>query len=147
MYLIPFFIEEPKITSLGCKMWTVWVFTSKGGKEIWQTEKRKVDTIVQEEFLNNNLYGSVIPTIQKDVLLYKIDTEATNISEFYTWKDMLQGTSCHEEIWRPFFWVGTSRYGETDEWGWEDEAKEIRLGPFGTVDTLWKVLRDGVKDI
>jgi hypothetical protein len=55
---------------------------------------------------------------------------------------MLKGTACSDEVWRPFFWVGTTM-GDVDEWGWGEELKELRIGKFGSVESLWKVLREG----
>jgi hypothetical protein len=89
----------------------------------------------------NGIYGTHIPTDRKDIFLYKVNKENTDLGDFYNWSDMLSGAECGDEIWRPFFWVGNESYGESDEWGWEDEMKELRIGTFGTVDSLWKVLR------
>lgn len=140
MYLIPFFIEEPKELSLGCKMWTAWIFTSNGGKDIWTTDTSMQSAL--DEFVSNNLYGTCIPSSRKDIVLYKIDTTKTCVADFYTWTDMLKGTACCDEVWRPFFWVGNTM-GEVDEWGWGEELKELRIGKFGSVESLWKVLREG----
>lgn len=114
---------------------------SNGGKEIWESNLSDKNSIIKECFDENNIYGSHMQTARKDVFLYQVDTTKTCIDEFYTWKDMLAGTSCEAEVWRPFFWIGSQMYGETDEWGWEDELKTLKLGRFGSIDTLWKVLR------
>jgi len=144
MYLIPFFIENPKNISLGCKMWKCWVFMTNGGKELWEIPDTPIEIIVKTHFEENNIYGKYIPTTRKDIVLYEIDTKQTCISDFYTWNDILQGTECKHEIWRPFFWVGSTHYGDADEWGWKEGLKDIRIGTFGSVDILWKVLRDSI---
>lgn len=143
MYIIPFFIEEPKETTVGFKFWTCWVFMGQNGKAIWETDKSIVPPkdVIDMYLHPNDIHGTHMPTSRKDVFLYKVDKTKTNISDFYTWSDMLSGVECGSEIWRPFFWVGNDSYGEADEWGWEEEMKDIRVGSFGTVDSLWKVLR------
>jgi len=135
-------MEEPKDTTLGCKLWKLWVFTEKGVHDIWSCDDTDKNGIINTHFLPNNIYGTYVPTKRSDIFLYKVDTTKTLVSDFYTWNDMLTGTECENEIWRPFFWIGNTHYGESDEWGWEEELKEIRVGKFGSVDTLWKVLRE-----
>jgi hypothetical protein len=145
MFIVPFFIEPPKETKIGFKFWTAWVFMTQKGQAVWTVNEpitKDPQLIIKEYLEGNNIYGTYIPTQRKDVILYKVNTTKTSIPDFYTWNDMLT-TSCGDDVWRPFFWVGDTMYGESDDWGWEEQLKELKIGTFGSMDTLWKVLREG----
>lgn len=155
MYIIPFYMKSKEIP-LGFTMDTAWIFMSHGGKEIWSVNETDSEFIIKEYLDSNNIYGTHIQTSRKDVLLYRVDIEKTQLSDFYTWNDMITGTTCSTEIWRPIFWIRSpdcppSKDSQAskdsapskDEWGWEEEIKELSVGKFGKMDTLWKVLREG----
>jgi hypothetical protein len=145
MFIIPFYITEKEIP-LGFTMDTAWIFMTHGGKEVWSVDETDCSFIIKEYLDSNNIYGTHIQTTRKDVLLYRVDIEKTKLSDFYTWNDILTGVTCNTEIWRPIFWIRsptTSCSDTKDEWGWEEEIKELNIGKFGKMDTLWKVLREG----
>ena len=132
MYILPYLRKNPGASSL--PLTQLWLFLTKGGKQVWQTEPQDTDpqSIVREYLEANGLYGTA--HVKGDCLYYAIDPTITNIQSFYTWLD--DGVE-ELECWRPFFWLGTSE----SHWGWDEFASNILLGSFGTFTRVWNDLQ------
>jgi len=137
MIILPYYITE-KTLSLGCKMWTLWIFMSSSGKELWKADADETPDQIVKEYLNDNgIVGDVQESSRKDMLLYKVNREKTNMKDFHTWADSLSGEM--EHVWRPFFWIGEV-CGETDSWGWKEEVDTLKLDPLHTIGEIWSVV-------
>jgi hypothetical protein len=148
MFIIPYILEPYHTSKSEFKIWITWIFMVNGGKAIWETDETSIGEreVVKQYLEPNNIYGTV-KFCNSDVLLVEIDTKRTKFSEFYNWNDMLQDRItdvASTELWRPWMWIGESEFGNKDSWGWKQEVDTIPLGKFGTVDTLWQLLRQHV---
>ena len=90
------------------------------GQNIWETEE---DTITKKQLIDNYLtpngiFGEIV--LKGSVWIVKV-SDKTNISEF-------------------FIWLGDKEPGVEDDWGWDEECSLTRLGKFGSVLDLWKIL-------
>lgn len=142
MQILPYYITERKLP-IGCTFWTLWIFLASSGNEVWTTDEGDTkETVVQEYLIDNGLFGEEKQTSIKDMLLYKVDTTKTNLKDFHTWSDKLSNDTSVENVWRPFFWIGDSMYGERDTWGCKEEVDQLKLGKFKNIGEIWKVLRD-----
>ena len=146
MFIVPYILEPYHTSKSEFKIWISWIFMVNGGKAIWETDEDSIGEreVVKQYLEPNNLFGTV-KYCDSNVLLLEIDAKRTKFSEFYNWTDMLEGripASNAIELWRPWMWIGESAFGNTDSWGWKQEVDAIPLGKFGTVDTLWKLLKE-----
>jgi hypothetical protein len=144
MILIPYYSTE-KSLSIGCKISTLWLFMAAGGREIWKVDDT-TETILREYFNENGLFGQHIPTSRSDVVLYKVDTEKTKLSDFHTWSDALSTGTEPDHLWRPFFWLGEGSPGEIDRWGWKEEVSATRFAPFDSMADIWDLVASGEKN-
>lgn len=132
MILVPYYLTE-KSLSIGCKMTTLWVFLDDSGRQPWIVD----DTSdIEKEYCNDNGIFGTLSKPREDIILYKVDTEKTNIAEFHTWSDVLAGAT-PDHAWRPFFWLG-EKVGEKDAWGWKEELS-LKLGTLSLVE-LWDMV-------
>ena len=137
MFIIPYILTSHLESKSEFKIWLAWVFTAD--KQIWETDpadaSKSHDEIVEEYLAPNGIYGNIKPS-SPEYLLYEVDTTKTNIKDFYTSRDDVS----EGNMWQSFVWVG-SNATEDDMWGWSIAAHDLPLGKFGTVNTLWKLLR------
>ena len=134
MILIPYYLTE-KTLSIGCKMTTLWLFLDDAGKQPWNVND---DSQLEKEYCNDNGIFGTLSRPREDIILYKVDTEKTIISDFHTWSDVLAGAT-PDHAWRPFFWLG-EQVGQKDGWGWKEETA-IKIGPLSLVE-LWEMVVD-----
>jgi hypothetical protein len=132
MILIPYYLTE-KALSIGCKMTTLWLFLADSGKQPWNVND---DSQLEKEYCNDNGIFGTLSRPRDDIILYKVDTEKTNVSDFHTWSDVLAGET-PDHAWRPFFWLG-EQVGEKDGWGWKEETV-MKIGPLSIVE-LWEMV-------
>ena len=140
MFIIPYSFDSCVNSSTGCKVWKVSVFLTKGGTEIWETDHDMSDQEIIDTYLTPN--GFVGEGISKNGTFYfKLKKELTNFSDLYTWTEFLEKEQDIPDvpILRPFLWIG-DEIGVKDDWGWADQCKEIQLGRYGTLLTLWSEL-------
>ena len=137
MILLPYYITKKELP-IGCTMWTLWIFMASSGKELWRTDDAR-ETIVEEYFHENGLFGEEKPVGREDVFAYRIDRTATKMSDFHTWSDSF--TKPCDHLWRPFFWIGET-CGKTDSWGWKEEVDRLKVDPFVTIGELWNLVAE-----
>ena len=111
----------------------MWVFLADSGRQPWTIDD---ETEVEKEYCNNNGIFGTSSRPREDIILYKVDTANTRISDFHTWSDVLAGAT-PDHAWRPFFWLGED-IGEKDRWGWKEEMT-LKLGPLPLTD-LWEMV-------
>lgn len=137
MFIVPYFIRKP-LESTDFKVSTLWIFLS-GGKTVWETDEAKCSEkfMIDNYLTPNGLLGKVHKTT-KTTLFFELD-ERTQIDNFYTWTEFLKTNSeiPAVDIFRPFVWLGNSKLGEKDEWGWYEECEQISLGKFGSLIDIW----------
>lgn len=149
MFIVPYILEPYHTSKSEFKIWITWIFMANGGKTVWETDEKDIgpEEVLKVYLKGNNLFGTLTACTQ-NVMLYEIDTKKTKFADFYNWNDILSGklaASTDTEVWRPWMWIGESRFGEKDTWGWKDEVEEISLGKFGSVNRLWKLLRETIE--
>jgi hypothetical protein len=136
--LVPYYITE-KTLPIGCTIWTLWIFMESSGKSLWTTEDGR-DTLIREYLNENGIFGEEQPSVEP-FLLYKVDTEKTQMKDFHTWSDILAHQDTKpEHVWRPFFWIGDSMYGKVDPWGWTEEVGALKLDTFHTMGQVWQLI-------
>jgi hypothetical protein len=142
MILIPYYLRE-KSLSIGCKLTTMWLFLADSGKQPWTIDD-DTDTLEKEYCNDNGIFGSVSRP-KEGVILYKVDTEKTNIDDFHTWSDVLAGAT-PDHAWRPFFWLGDigQNLGDIDRWGWKEEIS-LKLGTLSLAE-LWDMVSSAETD-
>jgi hypothetical protein len=145
MFLIPYRLQPSQSSETNFTLSTLWVFTTKGGTSLWETDE---DTCTEEEILKEYLHANGFKGrghgVKGGCYLFEVDPCQTPLSDFYSWTDFLQMNKpipkdC--DVWRPFVWVDTEALGTTNEWGWNTESEKETLGAFGTVRTLWELIR------
>ena len=136
MYILPYIRKQQDAPS-SLPLTQLWLFLANGGRQVWQTDSGDSDpkVIVREYLEANGLYGT--PYVKGDCLYYAIDSNRTNIQSFYNWLD--DGVE-ELEVWRPFFWLGTSGPSAA-HWGWSELVEGISFGLFGSLERVWKDLQ------
>ena len=63
------------------------------------------------------------------------------MKDFHMWSDILANQETKpEHVWRPFFWIGDSMYGQVDPWGWTEEVSALKLDPFHSMGQIWRLI-------
>jgi hypothetical protein len=137
MILLPYYITE-KTLPIGCKVWTLWIFMSSAGKTFWKTEDEDRETVIREYLNENGIFGEELPS-SDPFLMYKVDTEKTQIQDFHTWADILSTRANPDHAWRPFFWLGESSYSQVDRWGWKEEVNMAKIDMY-TMGQIWELI-------
>ena len=143
MFIIPYYIEEPKETAhkSDCKVWKAWVFLSKGGTQVWETDEACSVKEVVDSYLTPNGFVGEVSHKTKTCVYFRIQKDKTNLSDLYTWKEFLEKDQDIPDVpvLRPFIWVGDA-IGVKDDWGWSEQCAEVSLGKYGTLLNLWTAL-------
>jgi len=146
MILVPYYITE-KSLPIGCTLWTLWIFMAGSGKTLWKTDDQDTSTIIREYLNENGIFGMQLQLQQPSFLLYKVDTDKTQLNDFHRWSDVLASTDSKdskdahspEHVWRPFFWIG-DQLGQSDSWGWKEEVGGLKLDQFHTMGQIWEMV-------
>lgn len=89
------------------------------------------------EFLETNDMVARGPSTQKGAYIFvPVDQDRTDLSQFWSWKEVAAGTTPVREAWRTFFWAAGP--GTQDPWGVNHFLREIQLadGPHTAYDVL-----------
>jgi hypothetical protein len=137
MFIVPYFLKKP-VLNTDFNLVILWIFLS-GGVNIWETDEENCSEkfIVDNYLTPNGIFGKV-QKMTNTTLFFEID-ERTDIDSFYTMTDFLKNNTevTGVDIFRPFVWLGDSKVGERDEWGWYEECEKVSLGKFGNLGQLW----------
>lgn len=136
MYILPYYIETFSQSSK-LSFQTLWLFLSKQGNAVWETdEKGAVDPeIVVRDYLQPNGFHGTIKCVKDNALYFEVDKTKTNVQNFYNWID--DEAEEETDVWRPFFWIADEL---NEAWGWKEEAQQLTLGSFGSIDRVWDVV-------
>jgi len=140
MFIVPYILNPSRKSTTDFTLDVVWIFTTNGGTGIWETdEESSEEEIIQTYLLENGFHGTS-RGVKEGCLFYEVDPSRTNLSDFYMWTDFLgkghmPPLGC--DVWRPFFWVGSGTVGKEDEWGWSQQAADLTLGRFGSIQKVW----------
>ena len=142
MILLPYYITE-KPLPIGCKVWTLWIFMASAGKTLWKTDDEDRETVIREYLNENGIFGEEMSS-SDPFLMYKVDTEKTQIKDFHTWTDVLLKQATPDHAWRPFFWLGETSYSEVDSWGWKEEVAGTKVEMY-TMGQIWELISSASK--
>ena len=145
MFIIPYFLKSPKSSTTGFAFTVAWIFTTDGGSNIWQTDEETLsEESILQDYLEPNGFIGTSKGIIENCLVFQVDPDKTNLSDFYTWTDFLgkgqiPPLSC--DVWRPFQWISDTSPGEDkDVWGWRMQAEKLSLGNFGSLEKVWDTI-------
>ena len=127
MYLLPYLLEKPKVSSSEFTLHTLWLFLAKGGQALWKVETsdlQKKPQVLQKEYLEENGIFGTITCVKGDILYFCVDSNKTKRNDFYNWLD--EGVTEETEVWRPFFWIEDTQK-ESTPWGWKGCAESHLL--------------------
>lgn len=131
MFIVPFI---HKVVNQNTLEINVIKLLTIGGSELWE-EDNKLN--VDKDILNpNDIYRTKLQLkLNKQVSLYEVDVEKTNISDFYKWEDI---TPENEETfcWRTFIYL-------QDKTGanWLEIPETERLGKFLVRDVIKTIIQ------
>ena len=139
MYIVPYTIDPPVKSKAGFQLFKAQVFLANGGNQVWEEEGTPQE-IVNTHLTPNGFHGKITST-KNNCLMFKLD-DKTDFSDLYKWKEFLQDAKDVPDVFvlRPFIWIGNSKPGEYDDWGWREECEGVSLGRFGTLAELWGML-------
>jgi hypothetical protein len=143
MFIIPYYFTKSQVQSkTEFKLWKAYVFLSGGS--IWETEEKKISAVkVVDSYLTPNGFVGRVTLVTKTAMYFEIDQEKTNLKNFYYWTDSFAEA---DDVFRPFTWLGDTRPGQEDDWGWSEECDSLPLGKFGTATDLWKGLEHSLRE-
>jgi hypothetical protein len=96
--IIPYYKRTKKGDSIDITV--LWIFMKDGGKTIWKTDEECTQEKVIREYIEENGFIGKITKYTENSLYYEIDTEKTNMENYYRWLD---DGSEDMDIWRPWF--------------------------------------------
>jgi hypothetical protein len=154
MFIIPYYFVKDEVQSkTEFKLWKAYVFLTGG--EIWESlesleslktckgKKKTPASQIVDSYLTPNGFVGRVTLVTKTALYYEVDQEKTNLKNFYYWTDSHENA---EDVFRPFTWLGDTRPGQEDDWGWSEECNSLLLGKFGTATDLWKGLEHSLRE-
>ena len=131
--------RESKTTYFDCE--ELFLFLSGGGTTLWEIDPED-SNLPPEDLVSlylepNGIYGAVrdVRDKERNVLLFEVDHERTNLKVFYFWTE-LDKEDRETQVWRKFYWVS----GKNEPWGWEERVKEISFGNFGNLKKVFELL-------
>jgi hypothetical protein len=144
MFIIPYyFVKDDVQSKTEFKLWKAYVFLTDGS--IWETckDKKKITAAkAVDSYLTPNGFVGRVTLVTKTAMYFEVDQEKTNLKNFYYWTDSYAA----EDVFRPFTWLGDTRPGQEDDWGWSEECDSLLLGKFGTATDLWKGLEHSLRE-
>lgn len=125
MYILPYYIEQKGELKI------LWLYLTGFGTKLWETDKedgKKVSLdFVKKEYLEANGFRGKC-RVKKDIVLCEMSM--VNVQEFYLYTDPKVQEVL--DVWRSFFMIKGA--------GWEEEAKKVNLGSFGTLEQIWNLI-------
>lgn len=134
MFIIPYFHNHKKLPNTIVNLFTILTI---GGKYVWE-EDDNLD-IEGEILYPNGIYLKNKPTKYGTIVLCNVDTDKTDINDFYKWNEIDKddtSTFC----WKTIYTFN----GNTDDikW-WLPIPKEEKLGPY-TYNELCRLMSNEV---
>jgi hypothetical protein len=122
MFLVP--IVRPETDSPGLRR--IWLFLERNGNHLIELEPTEDPVVAAREFAEANelpLKGE--PYVLGSYVFVPIDSQARELSSFYSWKEVAPGSTPPKEVWRQFLWVESA--GAKDPWGVNKLLEEVVL--------------------
>jgi hypothetical protein len=128
--------------------WVLWCFLTEGGHALWKTDEDLLSSedVVRDYCIPNGFVGRVTG-VEKNTVFFEVDPKKTNFNDFYLWTEFLakgQEPPLTSDLWIPFYWVGDASKapGGEDEWRWMAQTESQSIKGWGSLKTMWQVLRD-----
>jgi hypothetical protein len=104
MKLLPYILTKRETKDF--TFWKFTVFLSFAGKSIWEESGPLSKSVIQHDYCElNGLYAKdIVIDPKKQLALIQIDTQKTNLSEFYIYEEALQKPD-KPECWRSFYFI------------------------------------------
>ena len=123
MYVVPYICTgSPEFRK-------IWLFLERNGTHLLEMDLKNV-----EGFLEENGFQSLGRHEQAGVMYSEIDSKTEGLEQFYTWSEVLPGTTPAKEVWRQFLWLDESE----KLWGVNAQLEHISLSPTHTVYSILK---------
>jgi hypothetical protein len=110
MFIVPFICKVFNQNNM--TIYSIHVLTI-GGNQLWEEEDH---LRTKEDVLEpNDIYGKGDIQVVDTLRLCEVDTERTQIADFYKWKELPahdQETFC----WRDFYYFAGQKQNQTDSW-------------------------------
>jgi len=135
MKLVPFFLSKKERNHF--TITNLHLFLSHAGKSIWKTDEPGSLPLqsVLEDYCEPN--GFVIKRTyvdtSKHIVYLEIDSEKTNLTDFYTWEEALSKPT-KPECWRRFIFV---KDAEQADWWSPKDLIEAEIQDYGNVWELY----------
>ena len=107
----------------------IWLFLERNGTHLLEMNPNDV-----EGFLEENGLQSLGKYEEGGVVYSEIDAKTEGLDQFYTWSEVLPGTTPAREVWRQFLWLDESE----KLWGVNAQLEQISLSPTHTVYSILK---------
>ena len=124
MYVIPIFTrtinESPVFTIKTC-----WVLLERNGTACIPIESVAHATAFSEE---NGILLLGPPRLCGNYVILDVDADATDLTGFYSWAEVLPNEMPLREVWRPFIWRESKIAGE-DTWGTNTFLNSVDCSP------------------
>lgn len=104
MYIVPIALYDrnPDVKQ-------IWVLLERNGTHLMTMDVVDSPLDAGREFAESNgLILSSDPIEHGSLLFLPVDWSQTDVSAFYTWREVLPGTTPPKEVWRQFVWVSDS---------------------------------------
>ena len=105
----------------------IWLFLERNGTHLLEMDPKNI-----EGFLEENGFQSLRRYEEGLIVYVEIDRKTEGLDQFYTWSEVVPGTSPTKEVWRQFLWLDES---ETP-WGVNTQLEQISLSPTHTVYSI-----------
>lgn len=86
MKLVPFFLQKHETSLL--TVYRLSLFLMDGGRSFWDIGGETDDSVIQNEYLQENGFVALSLFRQNDICFAKLDAEKTKKSSFYTWEEI-----------------------------------------------------------
>jgi len=102
MFILPYIHKQTTVNQMTIDSFTILTI---GGTILWNTEETTSQSVKQLLTENDIVIHSLQK--QKHIFLCKVDTEKTNMADFYKWNEVTDSTFC----WRTLY-----TFGQNQQW-------------------------------
>lgn len=106
MYIVPVLIGTARPSGIQ----QYWLFLERNGTHLIQLDATPADAVdAAKSFADANdicLLGE--PVLTGNLVFVTVDASKTDLTGFYSWREVPTGTIPSKELWRPFLWVSSN---------------------------------------
>jgi hypothetical protein len=105
MYIAPIAVHDK-----GAGVKQIWILLERNGTHLMTLDSGHGTPLSSAlEFAESNGIALSGDPVQRDSLVFlPVDMRRTDFSAFYSWREVLPGTTPPKEVWRQFVWVSDS---------------------------------------